>query len=71
MGNKLSTIKVGDEVRHDFSKNLGIVLEVRKDPKRYDYKVEWKNTGLAVNIADWYRREYLELLMDTSSERKE
>lgn len=50
------TFKVKDKVKHDFSGEIGTVLDVRRDPRGYDYYVEWDKTG----EKDWYKIKVLE-----------
>lgn len=52
-------IRIGDRVAHDFSKNIGVVLAWRKDPKGYDYKVRFFIPEQMTYKEDWFKREVL------------
>lgn len=54
-------LNTGQEVMHDFSKNKGIIIDTREDKDGYNFLVEWYDTGLAVNLQDWYKADVLEL----------
>lgn len=52
----MSKLKIGQSVVHDFSRNAGVIVDVRKDGNGYDYQVRWVDGGI-----DWYKRKVLEL----------
>lgn len=45
--------KKGDKVTHDYSKELGEVLETRDDPKGYNYYIKFQTR------TDWFKEEVL------------
>lgn len=57
-----NVIKVGDKVRHDFSRELGTVKaiqDVNEDTSGYDYLVEWVLQN-GETRQDWMKRVVLE-----------
>lgn len=45
----------GSFVRHDFSKNKGQIIDIRKHYLNYNYLVRWRNS----QGEDWYQRNVL------------
>lgn len=54
MANRL--LYIGERIYHDFSGTHGIILEYRKDPQGYNYKIHWQD---GKNTIDWCKRKVL------------
>lgn len=60
---KQSRLMPGARVRHNFSRDTGKVVDVRKDPLGYDYCVEWDYPDRLDHAKDWYQRNVLEEIL--------
>lgn len=59
---KTTRLMPGAKVQHDFSRNRGVVIDVRKDLQGYDYKVRWDYPDRIDWAEGWYQRDVLEEL---------
>jgi hypothetical protein len=55
----MKRLSIGDKVRHDFSRTIGVITDCRDNSQGYNYQVQWDDIGSKV---DWFKREVLELL---------
>lgn len=52
-------IKVGDKVVHDYSLHTGTVIEIRKHPQGYNYKVRFARPEAQDFVTDWFKKSVL------------
>jgi hypothetical protein len=53
----MKTAHLGQKVRHNFSKEVGEITQLRQDPKGYCFYVEWDDEP---ERNDWYKLKALE-----------
>jgi len=59
MSNTSNRVMIGSIVRHDFSGQIGRVIDYRRREGNYNYKVQWRN----ITTPDWYQRKVLEIVL--------
>lgn len=59
MSKTSNRVMIGSVVRHDFSGQIGTVIDYKRREGNYNYKVKWRN----ISTPHWYQRKVLEIVL--------